>query len=205
MFAIDLDGTVADTYTALRGRLAALVPHLRDGAPPIRDLTDFGAGLPSQVAASVREVARLELHASGDGSVYGLAAPVPGATDAVRFLQLRGLLAAFVTHRPETTSGVTQAWLRAHGLNRTPVVYVPREHGKHGTLRSLRVTMMVEDDPAEAHRLAEHGTPVLLLDATYNGDLTHPLVLRAHGWAGVLALLRALPLDARVGRAKRGF
>lgn len=205
MIGVSIDGTVADTYTALRGRLAALIPHLRGGAPPVRDLTDFGAGLPGEVAESVREIVRLELGATGSGSVYRTAPIVPGALEALRFLALRRLLAAFVTHRPESAGPATLAWLQEHALERIPVVHVPREQGKHGALRPLRVKVMIEDDPSEAHRLAEHGTTVLLLDQPYNEALTHPLVLRAHSWLGILSLVRSLPLDARVGRDKRGF
>lgn len=205
MIAVALDGVVVDTYAALRARLATVIPHLRDGAPAIRDLTDFGANLPREVAESVREIARLELASTGPGSVYATAAIVPGALAALRYMQMRNLLRAFVTHRPASTEPATHSWLREHALNRIPVVHVPREQGKHGALRSLRADVMIEDNPNEAHRLAEHGTSVILLDQPYNTALTHPLVLRAHGWGGVLALLKALPLDARAGRDKRGF
>lgn len=205
MIAVALDGAVADTYTALRAHLAAKVPHLREGAPPVRDLADFGTNLPDEVATHVREVARLELAACGPGSVYATAQVMPGALAALRYMQLRGLLRAFVTHRPASAEPATLTWLQEHALNRVPLIHVPRDQGKHGILRGMHAHVMIEDDPREAHRLAEHGTSVILLDQPYNGDLTHPLVLRAHGWAGVLALLKALPLDVRAGRDKRGF
>ncbi len=53
-----------------------------------------------------------------DPELIPLDVPVPGAADALSFLERKGYLVCFLTSRPEPMRAATAAWLMLHGFYR---------------------------------------------------------------------------------------
>jgi hypothetical protein len=135
---IDLDGVLADVRHRLR--------HIEG---PVRDWTEFFAGIPDDpVLPEGRAVA--ERLAADHRIVY-------------------------LTGRPERTRDATQSWLRRHGLPQGELIMRrerdrrPARVTKPGLLRRLAgaggvIAVVVDDDPEVCAALERAGWPVLRAD-----------------------------------------
>jgi hypothetical protein len=80
----------------------------------------------------------------------------------------------WLTGRPESTRGDTEAWLSRHGLPTEPLLmrrngdYRPARHSKKETVRDLatqrRIALIVDDDPAVVRDLTAAGFQVRLAE-----------------------------------------
>jgi hypothetical protein len=198
---------IADAPRAINARVAH---HLGITPPPtLRDLHDPVSEYPDTVQEDARRMHALEANAPGPGSAAATASPHAHASDSLARLARRNLIAAVTTTRAPACHAAAGAWLASIGLGTLPIEGITDPHG-HADVRNLmllarhrRVGLLIEHDPRIAHAVANAGMPVILFDLPYNEALTHPLVLRAYGWAGINDALTALPLDVRKDR--RGF
>lgn len=114
--------------------------------------------------------------------------PTAGAAEALRQLSGAGHHLVVVTARSPRLQGLTEAWLEYHGIRMNALHFL--EGGSKGPVaQQERLDIFVEDAGHNAFSLVSHGVPVLLYDAPYNRDVTHPLIQRCEGWAQVMRAL----------------
>lgn len=199
MFAFDIDGTIADSYTTL-----VLYTAQETGVGPgeLAPLTHYAGHVARYPEAHRERVEAIMARAYGanEGDVYGAAQPYPGAVEAANYLHARGLFKGYVTRRPERVQAVTRGWLKLHGFPVRPVRFCG-DACKSGHVRALCATALVEDAPDDAARAERGGVAVVLVDRPYNRSAA---AVRVPDWERFLTFVKALPLDWRV-RHEKGF
>lgn len=124
-----------------------------------------------------------------------LPGPMQGARAALAGLRETGYELVVITARSPRLQGLTEAWLRYHGIMVDRLCFL--EGGsKVPAAQAEGVGFMVEDTPRHALALAEGGVPVLLFGAPYNQATAHPLITRCEGWEEVLTRIESQP-DSR--------
>lgn len=131
--------------------------------------------------------------------------PVRDVKAAVHEWSEAGLKVCVVTGRPPTCADASRLWLDRYAIEYSELMFVDK-YGRHGQeeggslglsdLVKQRFCFAVEDEPATAEYLLDHGDmPVLLLDRPWNRSLqpteTKDRFFRCRDWAQVMDWWRA--------------
>lgn len=119
-------------------------------------------------------------------AIYAEAPAIEGAQSLVYFPHKIYLLTA----RERTYHDITRGWLNTNGFGS---ITRSRHLGHQSkadylTFDAITPDWCIEDSPKAALELAERFR-VLLMDASYNRDVTHPNIVRVCGWADALRVL----------------
>ncbi|AXK43717.1 hypothetical protein [Erythrobacter aureus] len=113
-----------------------------------------------------------------------LGAPaLPDAIEAAHRLHDAGLLACYITRRPNAVAHLTQQWLDHRSAPPVPTFHVGSTDKddyfaqcKSHACKKLGVTHMVDDQPHEACSLSEAGINVILIDAPIGRANRHEFI-----------------------------
>lgn len=76
-------------------------------------------------------------------------------------------------------------WCQKYDFNFDSINFCSEKNGmrdKYLVCMKLKVDLMIDDRPEIVMYLAEHGIPVLIMDAPYNQEVWHKNVTRVFGW-----------------------
>lgn len=164
---LDIDGTLADTASALKDLLIATgltgmtAEFLKPNTDP-QDRRVFIHEIYSMQAfldATIKDL-------FSKPEVYQNALPLPGAVEGAQALQAAGLLKGYATRRPYHLSPETGRWLQQWGFPDLGISYTETP-SKSSCMRFFNAGAIIEDSPHEVFALdIEHHA--LLIDAHYN-------------------------------------
>jgi len=152
----DVDNTLAWTMNQVLGMLNARF----DTNVRLADVTvyHFEANLPIDQSTWVK----MQL---SKAITYANIAPDFHAIDSINALHSRGYNVVIGTSRATTMKSVTAAWLEEWGVQYDDLVVGPT--AKIDFAMSTSNIIAIDDDPASALKLAEHGAQVWIPDRTY--------------------------------------
>jgi hypothetical protein len=182
VIALDIDGVCADTNESLRAYCCRELGLEPTRVPIPSDYYDMVSVWPLEHQERVDVLIR-GAFALDEGGVYSEAPEVPYASRIAGILAGWGLVAGYVTRRPEGVLGATQSWLERNNFPRLQVRCAPRGTPKAEIVQELGAVGMIEDSPIEALQLAQAGLRVALMDWPYNRDVRHRRVERARSWS----------------------
>ena len=189
---LDLDGVCADTGASLRAFICAEL-GLDVGTIALSpDYFDLTSGYPEHLRGRAAELAH-DAFADNAGNVYGAAPELTCAARVARVLAHYGMVAGYVTRRPEGVRSVSKDWLKRHGFPLAPLHHVPAGTAKAAVVRELGACGMIEDSPSEALELSQGGLHVALLDWVYNRDVRGPNIRRGRNWSECASLVLGWP------------
>ena len=177
--AVDLDGVLTEHPAPL-----ARAANARFGLslPERAFINSAGLNVPLEVREWVY---------SDEGPAASLA-PAPGAAEFLSsVIHILGEANALIlTARPETSAGMTVAWLRAHGFSSCNVIFAD---DKMTFARRQGCGYAVEDSERHARNYAAGGVRCFLLDPARQLDVDdEPSIARVSGYEEILAELQRI-------------
>lgn len=97
----------------------------------------------------------------------------------------------FVTARKKCLYERTLLWLKNNGLEKFKT-YMLGHNNKRDIAKDLNCDIFVEDNPENAHNLAEAGFRVILMDTKYNRELRHDNITRVNSWKEIYRIIQDL-------------
>lgn len=173
IFTVDLDGCVADYFTALRAEILVSYPNRRPHSPPTT--YDFSND-PSWGFETREDFLEVHNKAVVDGMFLRMA-PIIGASDALWSLSDQGVHIRILTHRFHANQmhakvvSDTVTW-----LDRCKIPY--RSFCVAADKTSVDGNIYIEDSPSNIQALQNAGKQVIVFNQPYNQDA----VINAQGW-----------------------
>ena len=86
-------------------------------------------------------------------------------------------------------------WIKKHGFKFDGVHFCSESHSPEDKLegcRRFQVDVMIDDRPEVVLYLANKGIKVLMVDAGYNQDVSHPNVVRVYDWNEIYEKIQSM-------------
>jgi 5'(3')-deoxyribonucleotidase len=181
VLGVDLDGTCADFYGALRPIAAEwLNVPLESLTPEVSwDLPEWGV---AQVPGSYRS---LHQFAVAERNLFRVMQPMPGAPEVLRRLSNQGVRIRIITHRllidhfHRVAVQQTIDWLDSHGIPYQDLCFLADKS-------AVGADLHVEDSPHNVARLRAEGHPTIVFSGSANRHLPGP---RAESWEEVYGMV----------------
>lgn len=182
VLGVDLDGTCADFYTALRPIAAEWLGVDPDtlGTEVSWDLPEWG------VAQAPGGYLKLHQFAVTQRDLFRVMKPVPGAPQVLRRLSDEGVRIRIITHRlllkgfHRVAVRQTIDWLDGHDIPYWDLCFLADK-------AAVGADLYVEDSPANIEHLRSHGHRAIVFTSSTNRHLPGP---RADTWDEVYAMVR---------------
>jgi len=113
--------------------------------------------------------------------------PLPGVLETLSLWTKTSQL-FIITGRPEFSLPPAQAWLQRHGIPVQRILAAAHMADKARLAIQENITLFVEDNAPAALAIAESGIDVLLLNAPYNQNCSHPRIRRVRDWHEIQSL-----------------
>ena len=163
--ALDIDGVVADILTGINGRFGEAQN------PSEYRMEQMYPSVPEEdIVAFV-----------SDPITYLRLEPIEGAREGFRALCAAGHQPVYITHRPVSSTDVTDLWLASHEMS-APVFYAD---DKALYCQTLGVEVAVDDSYDIAVSLSHSCKYVLLYNQVYNKGPNNGFV-RVHSWEALV-------------------
>lgn len=190
----DIDGILTD-YSA---------HNIREGAKVFRRAPVNPAGYGPYDIFDVSDIPKPILYAKAFGAYYRYCRrepPRPDAPEVLRNLVKHGNIfyavtaREFTTHRGLLGSAARKwcnEWLKLHRIPFRQVFFCSEKRGpqeKLSVCRRLGVELMIEDKPENALCIAEHGIPVIMIDAPYNLQTVHDRIFHVPDWKALREMI----------------
>ena len=167
MFALDLDGVLADSLTEATRLVCKALDIDRHSLLPHENYDDLAGGYPEELRKKARTLYGKVYRGC---EAYAAALPIPCARFGVERLARMGLLSGYITRRPLISHDVSQAWLIEHDFPNAPLITVAREGSKGQAMSRLGATVLIEDSLSEARKVREEGFSAILIKQPYNAE-----------------------------------
>lgn len=184
VLGVDLDGTCADFYTALRPIAAEWL-----GVSPERLTNDVSWDLPEWgVAQAPGGYLKLHHFAVTQRDLFRVMKPITGAPQVLRRLSNEGVRIRIITHRLLITNfhriAVQQTvdWLDGHDIPYWDLCFLA-DKGAVGA------DLYVEDSPRNVELLRKEGHPTIVFSSSTNKHLPGP---RADTWEEVYGMVKGM-------------
>lgn len=182
VLGVDLDGTCADFYAALRPIAAEWlgVPEASLGSEVSWDLPEWG------VAQAPGGYLKLHQFAVTQRDLFRVMKPVPGAPQVLRRLSDEGVRIRIITHRlllkgfHRVAVQQTIDWLDGHDIPYWDLCFLADK-------AAVGADLYVEDSPANVEHLRSQGHPTIVFTSSTNRHLASP---RADTWDEVYRIVR---------------
>jgi 5'(3')-deoxyribonucleotidase len=183
VLGVDLDGTCADFYTALRPIAAEWlgVPAASLAADVTWDLPEWG------VAQAPGGYLKLHHFAVTERDLFRVMPPMPGAPQVLRRLSAEGVRIRIITHRlilkgfHRIAVQQTVEWLDGHDIPYWDLCFLADK-------AAVGADLYLEDSPRHIEHLRAHGHDTLIFTNSTNRHLPGP---RAATWEEVEAQVRS--------------
>jgi len=188
IIGIDLDGCVADYVTGFRDYVRQQGYTMRTSVPLAYNFAE---------AFDIDQHTLEQLKEAFEESGGFITLPIyPRAAEILRKLQRLGYKIVIITSRRQTRAHRifydTSEWLKTYGIPYDMLLF---SRDKSDALRRniypAKCLFFVEDHDKYAFELASDGTPVLLLEQPYNGNLKHPNIARVQDWDEIYRTITA--------------
>ena len=167
MFAVDLDGVLADSLTQATRLVCEALGIAPTSLAEHRAYDDLALAYPEEL----REQAAALYRQVYDGNLaYAAAMPLPNARSTVTRLARMGLLSGYITRRPADSHEVSQRWLKTHGFPDAPVLTISRKGSKGEAMVELGASVLIEDSLSEARAVRSEGFGAVLIKQPYNAE-----------------------------------
>lgn len=179
---LDLDSTLFDTKESAMTLVAA---RLEEPTPSFDAVTDaYGM---HELFRSPERAAREFLDVFSDPGFYQWQLlPYPHAVDALHTLHQNGLLAGYITHRPDSVRQATVQSLRRWSLPELPVHF---ERDKWQPMQTHPSSVLIDDAAHVLMEVQQRGFATITYHHEYNKHIGGP---RVYSWLEVPATLEAI-------------
>jgi 5'(3')-deoxyribonucleotidase len=183
VLGLDLDGTCADFYGAMRFVAARWKGVDVDSLDPEPEWSMANWGIVEGEYEALHRFAVL------DHRVFETMDPLPGSPEALGRLSAEGVRIRIITHRlilpslHEATVTQTVRWLDAHRIPYWDLCFMREKD-------DVDANLYVEDAPHNIERLVARGADVVIIENGTNRD-RFPGVARAVDWNEAEAIIRA--------------
>lgn len=168
---VDIDGTMTEPYYWLKAANAWFKTNVQPDEVREYDIHTV-LGIKREAYLAFYDIFGEELHRSSK--------PRPRASSVLHKLSQQHNI-YYVTARQSIMETVTLEWFKAHNMPEAPL-YLLGTHHKSDMAKELKCDVFIEDRYENAIELAMSGTPVLLMDTTYNRFPTILDIERIFNW-----------------------
>jgi 5'(3')-deoxyribonucleotidase len=181
VLGVDLDGTCADFYGALRPIAAEWL-----NVPPDSLASEVSWDLPEWgVADAPGGYLKLHQFAVAERELFRVMQPMPGAPEVLRRLSDQGVRIRIITHRllvnrfHRMAVQQTVDWLDRHGIPYRDLCFLADK-------AAVGADLYIEDAPHNVEQLRAEGHPTIVFSGSANRHLPGP---RAENWEEVYGMV----------------